>query len=330
MITYQLVAPEHTVGSLNYSVTVVVSSEEGDESSYLQVEPVTYFGRLVRSEVDLKKVKEDENEVLRRDPNREMEKHVTRAYERQRVQRMSPIQFGLFAFAELLNLYISVFSSSRSSTLVQDWTRQAFKINEWDDVLLLEREVINGEREDSTLRKVFIIDKDKLRRCLNVIEAKVEENNNIETGIVLSPGGTVSFPFTIKAPNLFRVHEIDVQFRVIFHDPYTDSATINTLGKRIKVYPSEFAIPTGGMLGAVAGYGIKLGLIQSGSTHSHFSIIALIASVFLGLVVALITSKRPDTYKVITVEDFWGGFIIGAIAGMFADDILGRLRLFAA
>jgi hypothetical protein len=80
------------------------------------------------------------------------------------------------------------------------------------------------------------------------------------------------------------------------------------------------------MIGAACGYGIKVALQSTSSTAIPFDWAALGGSILLGLLVALLTSKRPETSKVITVEDFLGGFIIGALTGMFSEGMFERLR----
>ena len=45
----------------------------------------------------------------------------------------------------------------------------------------------------------------------------------------------------------------------------------------------------------------------------------------LGLIAALITARGPESKKAITVEDFVGGFIIGAVSGLFSEKIISKI-----
>lgn len=97
------------------------------------------------------------------------------------------------------------------------------------------------------------------------------------------------------------------------------------------MFPSAFAVPTGGILGALAGQAIRTALEPARrGTPLAFDVTAFVGTSLLGLVVALFTARKPDTYKVITVEDFVGGFVIGALTGLFSEAVLDRLRVLFA
>jgi xanthosine utilization system XapX-like protein len=53
--------------------------------------------------------------------------------------------------------------------------------------------------------------------------------------------------------------------------------------------------------------------------------LALGGSILLGLVFALLTARKPERKQAIAVEDFVGGFIIGALAGLFSQQVLDKL-----
>jgi len=45
----------------------------------------------------------------------------------------------------------------------------------------------------------------------------------------------------------------------------------------------------------------------------------------LGVIVAFITARNPSSSKPITVEDFWGGFLVGSIEGILKEELLMSL-----
>ncbi len=81
------------------------------------------------------------------------------------------------------------------------------------------------------------------------------------------------------------------------------------------------------MIGAACGYAIRLGIktTVAGTPTVAFSWAQLGGSVLLGLVLALFTSRKPAAKKPITVEDFAGGFLVGAAAGLFSEEALRRV-----
>jgi len=96
---------------------------------------------------------------------------------------------------------------------------------------------------------------------------------------------------------------------------------------RISILPSAFAVPTGGMIGAVVGYIIKNTLV-SNSSEVLINWGVLAGSVALGLVVSLLVSRKPETTKAITVEDLIGGLIIGVLSGLYSETVLTKLQTF--
>jgi hypothetical protein len=53
----------------------------------------------------------------------------------------------------------------------------------------------------------------------------------------------------------------------------------------------------------------------------------LVGSAALAIVFALLTVRTSTSKKVITTEDFVGGFILGALTGIFSDAILDKLKI---
>ncbi|QNF18420.1 hypothetical protein FT669_17535 [Aeromonas jandaei] len=78
------------------------------------------------------------------------------------------------------------------------------------------------------------------------------------------------------------------------------------------------------MVGAAVGFFIKNTLITSTELMINWGVLA--GSIALGLVISLLVSRKPETTKAITVEDFTGGLIIGVLAGVYSDAFLTKLQ----
>jgi len=320
-----LTVAEQIFGSTTYSVSVSIANIGGTELTGIEVEPLVLSGRLLRSQVEMEETQETELENRHRNLIEEMERQVAKAYERQYLNGLSSIEKIFYIYIKVIDAYAGLFSR-RKTFEIPIWTQEAFRIHDWNDVEMLESELIANEKEDSTLRKAFMIDKAKLRRCLDGLAQKDAEPATFEAGTSLSHSASVTFPFTIRAPHLLRRRITDLQFKVSYRDVGTGKLTTESLTKRVVIRPSAFAVPTGGMVGAICGYGIKATLESAPVSNWQINWATLGGSVLLGLLVALFVSRKPDTYKVITVEDFLGGFIIGALTGMFSESVFERLR----
>jgi hypothetical protein len=321
-----LMVPDEIVGSSPYSISVSITNTGATELTGATVEALVLPGRILNSHVEAEESEETELESRRRLLIEEMERQVARAYEKQFIRGLSPFALLMYSVSEMSDIYASLFSRRKPFDKLPSWTQEAFRIYDWSDVEMLEEKVIAIEKDDSSLRKAFVIDKAKLRRCLDGIDQATKLDAGFETGASLAPGATVAFPFTVRAPNLFWRRISDFQFRVSYRDSVTKKVTTESIGKRMILLPSAFAVPTGGMIGAICGYGIRTALQSSAGGGLSFSWKQLGGSVLLGLVFSLLVSRKPENYKAITVEDFFGGFIIGALTGLFSETVIDRLR----
>jgi len=206
-------------------------------------------------------------------------------------------------------------------------SKEALRINEWTDVERLERDVMSFEKDGSFLQKAFLINKDKLSRIIDKIAKKGGPQESFNTGPSLQPGGSIAFPFTIKAPHLFGAKKGDFQFKVSYKNSGNDKITVQSVGCKATLNASPFAVPTGGMLGAICGYLVKFTVAAPSPEILNITWIGLGGSLLLGLVSSIVLSRKPEVNKAITVEDFVGGFAIGALAGLFSEQIILKLGL---
>ena len=141
-------------------------------------------------------------------------------------------------------------------------------------------------------------------------------------GVSLPPNSTISFPFSFKAPHLLKQKKVIISFKCSYQVEDQPIIHTQTIEKDILAYPSAFAVPTGGIVGAILGYIIKY---SSTSTNDFINWQLLLGSITLGLVLSLLTSRKPELSGGISAEDFVGGIIVGAIAGIYSETILNKL-----
>lgn len=327
-IFIEVITPKEILGSTTFAVLVKVTNNGREDISGLSVEPVAFPGMLLRIGAEDEETALSELQMAKRRLVREMERQVQRAYERNRIGNLSPGQKLLLPFVQAVDGYVAIFMLGRSkySGLVPSWATEALRIQEWDDVERLEKDVICSEPEWTFLRKAFLINKDKLKRCLSQMnEAGSRSRTADPLGLhdALPPGISASYPFGFSAPHALRPKQCDIQFRITFKKEGQQKVFQRSAGKTFIVLSSAFAVPTGSMIGAACGYFIRLTLRDSSA--SSISLYQLGGSILLGLVIALLTSRKPDAKKPITVEDFVGGFVIGALAGLFSQEALKRV-----
>jgi len=321
-IAINLTSQEYVAGSQEYSVSLNITNISGKPITDLQVFNALSAGRELPLSDGVDTSNLTELEDKKRRLIRELERGVESAYARKRQKKQSFSEQLAFAIVEAADIYASIFTNRKPQFTTPYWAEEALKIDEWEDVETLEKEVISFEPEDSFLAKAYAINKGKLKRVMSRLEK--EQNENFSKGISLPEGSTMSFPFSFKAPHLLKRKNMDLSFKASYK--MEDEGVIHTRSKttRISIFPSAFAVPTGGMLGAAVGYAIKSTLITSENVTLNWGV--LFGSIALGLVISLLASRKPETSKAITIEDLTGGLIIGVLAGLYSDSILLKLQ----
>lgn len=321
-ITINLVSQEYIAGSQEYSVSLNITNVSGQSISDLLVFNTLSAGRELSINDDLDATNLTALEDKKRRLIRELERGVESAYARKRRKKTTFTEAVALAIVDMVDGYASIFSKKKTQSTTPYWAEEALKIDEWEDVERLEKEVISFESEESFLPKAYSINKDKLKRVMDRLE-KVQ-GRTFSKGISLPAGSTITFPFSFRSPHLLKQKKMDVSFKASYK-LNDDVVHTRTATSRISILPSAFAVPTGGMIGAVVGYMIKNTLIAVPNEEMiNWGI--LIGSIALGLVISLLVSRKPETTKAITVEDFTGGLIIGVLAGLYSDSILMKLQ----
>lgn len=330
-IQIDIISPNQVFGSAAFSLTVRITNLTSEELCNVSVEPVTLPGKLLGIGNDKEETEISELQMTKRRLVQEMEHQIQRAYERKRIRSMTIGDKIAYVFVRVAESYFSLFTLGRSppTRLVPSWATEALRIQEWDDVERLERDVISIESEESFLKKAFLINKDKLKRCfarMSNLDSNRNPNDSLSVGDSLMQSASCSYPFTIRAPHALRSKQRVALFRVTFRKGPEQKVFQRSIGKDVTVLSSAFAVPTGSMIGAACGYAIRSTMTAAATPGSPgFGWAHLGGSMLLGLVLALVTSRKPETKKPITVEDFVGGFLIGAAAGLFSEETLKRI-----
>ena len=321
-ISINLTAQEYIAGSQEYSVALNITNISGKEISDIQVFNTLSAGRELSLNDGIDSSNLNELEDKKRRLIRELERGVESAYARKQRKNRSFSEQMALTIIEMADVYASLFSKRKSQPTTPHWAEEALKIDEWEDVEKLEQEVISFEEDDSFLAKAYAINKEKLERVMSKLEK--EQSKKFSKGVTLPAGSAISFPFSFKAPHLLKQKNMDLSFKASYK--VEDEEVIHTRSKttRISIYPSAFAVPTGGMVGAAVGYAIKSTLVSGENFSLNWGV--LIGSVALGLVISLLASRKPETTKAITVEDLTGGLIIGVLAGLYSETILTKLQ----
>jgi len=305
-------------------MSVKITNTSGDLIRNFEVTPSLIAGIELQNIMDLENIEMNGLKDKKRRLIRELEKQIQTSYARQKIKNYSISEKFLFIISEGLDIYASLFKFGKDTplTTIPVWAEESMKIDDWEDVERLEQEIMAKDVEDAFIKTSFSITKDKLKKVLASLGS---ETGKFNSGVDIEHGHTISFPFKFRAPHLLKAKKYNVQFKATYESQLENSKVSTSFDKKLNIFASPFAIPTGGIIGGIVGYFIKATLISS--TELTISWPLLIGSVLLGLFVSILVARHPDNNKAITVEDFLGGFIIGSLAGMFSDVLLAKLAL---
>src|ERR1043166_2084956 len=271
-VRVELSASDDITGSSEYTVAITLTNVSSGDITRVQVQPQVLPGKLVTRQIEIHESEESELEARKRALIEEMEMQVARAYEREVYRKMNAADRFAFSVIRALDIYAALFAGRRGGRMAPSWTNEAFTINDWQDVEILEREIISVEPDDSRLRRAFLIDKGKLERCFAEIAKQSNAPATLETGVNLSPGSSITFPFVAKAPHFLNRRMIDLQFKIMFREQQTSRHTSQSITKRVAILPSAFAVPTGGVIGALSGQAIRGALANTTGAHLAFEL----------------------------------------------------------
>lgn len=326
----RLIVPKEVSGNTKYSIIVEITNLTEHVLNISSIYPELVPGEVISIEESSNSSELDELEELKRKLVRELDAQVIRAYDRIYNQHsyidilLAPINLYSRLFSNLLsNLEgksISIVDDSRPS-----WAYQALRINEWSDVEKLELEIITQLKEDSFLRKAFLIDKEKLKNCLEKISIAKNANASdldLDTTITIQPKETVSFPFRCISPYRFSPNLYDIQFTVSYKSQNLVIQGNYPIRDNIRISTSPSAITWGGITGAILGFAVKNTLVSKFIWFDKQFWATLIGSIVLAIIISMGATKNADSKKIISIEHFAGGILIGALCAIFSDKLI--------
>ncbi len=316
--------PPIVFGSQVYTIIIDVTNVCDKPLSGINVEPQVVPGTVLAVQDSPARTDRDELGEKKFKLLRELQIQIVRAY-RSQARKDTP-----GSRSTLLSAILRVYGISEEPGAVPYWAREALRIEDWSDLERLEKDIMSAEPDNSFLRRAFNRTKAKLETCLQKEQELNERGRQIPLNpdISIQPGETVPFVFRCRAPHAYRQSDGEAQFKVSYKDLEKGTTGVYSCAQALRLHASFFAVPVGALLGALAGYIIKLAYIGPPPTSWQQGALYGLACCLLALVVGLLTGRSSESRKAITVEDFVGGFVIGAVCGLFTENLINYLRGF--
>jgi hypothetical protein len=162
----------------------------------------------------------------------------------------------------------------------------------------------------------------ELFKLLN--EKMANLKNNLEQPIILQPGNTSIYVFTLRTKKtpLFTPSEYTLHLQLQYDVDETTNQDV--IDYSFFIGSSLNSMIYGSVIGSFMGYVVKdifqdntmLSIISSFNFTSAISyLLILCANIILGIIAVILFSRKKDVQPILAIEDFWGGILLGFIVG---------------
>jgi hypothetical protein len=151
--------------------------------------------------------------------------------------------------------------------------------------------------------------------------------SSLPVGAALQPGSTVVYTavLNIKKPLIFTPSQYRLQFYVNYSfspvAEITDTSALgtneihtNTISQDLSIRPSVYSVLIGAIIGGAAGSVARL-LQLNKTLNIEESAISLILAAILSAIAVIFMVRKSETQSFVSIEDFWGGLLIGFLVG---------------
>lgn len=157
-------------------------------------------------------------------------------------------------------------------------------------------------------------------------ERIVKLKSSLPENSALQPGSTAVYTvvLNVKRSLVFTPSKYRLQFYVNynFRSPApkereilsTEKTYTNTIAHSLAIRPSVYSVLSGSLIGGI--FGATARLLQSPTAPTTQSVIvSLFLSIILGGMAVIFMARKSDAQSFVSVEDFWGGILIGFLVG---------------
>lgn len=158
------------------------------------------------------------------------------------------------------------------------------------------------------------------------------DSSSLTPGInTLQPGNTAVYSLVLatRSSIFFRPIQYNLQYAINFYfeppgqrDDLTSAPVhTNSASQSLTIRAPILSVMLGAVIGGLAGYFARslqtLGQIPAGKEPTNWAAFAvtLVVTVILSAMAVVFLARKSETQSLVSVEDFWGGLVIGFLVG---------------
>lgn len=196
---------------------------------------------------------------------------------------------------------------------------------------------IFSEKEDKQVTRVGRLEfYDPQVEAGLLLSRTVKLKSSLPPGSALQPGSTVVYTIVlnVKKSLIFTPTQYRLQFNVNYSFSQeiprnievaiegADQVLTNTIAHELAIRPSVYSLIIGAMLGGFIGSSAKL--LQTTPSESWqtltgvnliSSLVTIAVAVILSGMAIIFMARKSDAQSFVSIEDFWGGLLIGFLVG---------------
>lgn len=156
---------------------------------------------------------------------------------------------------------------------------------------------------------------------INIVGGQeVDLHSSLPKGSALQPGDTAVFTvlFRTKSKMLFRPTQFKFRVSIVYSAGESIEPRVNTASVNVEIRAPMESIILGSIVGGILGFGAKyLQLISSDTSYlvPTSMVLNLLLAIMLSIAAVVFTARKSNTQSFVSVEDFWGGVMIGFLVG---------------
>lgn len=168
------------------------------------------------------------------------------------------------------------------------------------------------------------VNREDLQVVAGVSLSEESKNGDVKSPVILQPGNTTIYEFRLRTKQaLFftpAVYNLNAQVQ------YEMNGTTNhdTVRYQLNIRAPLKALISGSVIGSIVGTTLRL-INQPEQTTNLKFYLPFLAGILIGSVLVIAFARKKDAQPFITIEDFWGGFFIGFLAGYVGKSMLDSL-----
>lgn len=236
---------------------------------------------------------------IQRSPQQETKGWYTKIFDRLLDQIWKPSQFSGIAIAVGTNFDPS------SMLLERPFANSEMRVSDvtTDGNLTLNQSLINF----SVIPKGEELDQ---------IFTRIQDYQKGIIPVTLQPGNSVVRQFVLRTRNWLFFTPLTHTFQIQVNYSIEGKDHTETIAYEQAIRSTLGAVAIGAMVGAIIGAALK-GLTRPVETSEQNVIQAVITSILASVIVVIAFARKSSTQPIISVEDFWGGMVIGFMTGFF-------------